>query len=171
MGSRRHPALIPLSHDHQHALALAFRLHHPSPPGPVTPVTPASSPATRAAEVADLWARELVSHFVAEETVLFPALRRHLAAEDPAQALVARLVDEHGRLRSLVESLAAASDDAARVRLLAAFGDLLEAHVRAEERQLFVRFPELITDETEVRDVDAGIRASLAGRPAETCTI
>lgn len=171
MGSRRHPALIPLSHDHQHALALAFRLHHPSPPGPVTPVTPASTPETRTAEVADLWARELVTHFAAEETVLFPALRRHLAAEDPGQALITRLADEHVRLRFLVESLAAASDDAARDPLLAAFADLLEAHVRAEERQLFVRFPELITDETEVRDVDTGIRASLAGRSAETCTI
>jgi hypothetical protein len=171
MGSRRHPALIPLSHDHQHALAVAFRLHHPSPPGPVTPVTPASTPATRAAEVADLWARELVSHFVAEETVLFPALRRHLAAVDPAQALVARLVDEHGRLRSLVESLATASDDAAREPLLTGFADLLEAHVRAEERQLFVRFPELIANAAEVGDVDAGIRACLAMRPAETCAV
>lgn len=171
MGSRRHPALIPLSHDHQHALALAFRLHHPSPPGPVTAVTPASTPESRAAEVRDLWTRELVTHFQAEEAVLFPALRRHVGADDPAHALIAALLAEHERMRTLVDALGSAPDDDARGPLLVAFADLLEAHVRTEERQLFVRFPDLVRDPREAEALGVDIGACLASRPPASCTV
>ena len=44
---RRHPSLVPLSHDHREALGLALFLHNPAPPGRVTAMTPASTPERR----------------------------------------------------------------------------------------------------------------------------
>ncbi len=144
---RRHPSLIPLSHDHREALGLAFRLHHPSPPGPVTPMTPASTPASRCDETLAFFTRHLVPHFAAEEQLLFPFLRTHLP---PASALLDDLIADHRRFEALRDAVAAAADDDARGPALAAFADLLETHVRREERELFEAFPDgLPADETQ----------------------
>jgi hemerythrin superfamily protein len=152
--------LVPLSHDHREALGLAFRLAHPAPPGPVTPTTPASTPASRACETLAFFASSLVPHFAAEETALFPGVRRHLARNAPEQALLDALIADHRRMETLRDRLAAAADGA-REGLLAELGDLLEQHVRREERELFVRFPELTHDEEERAAIGAAIRVCL----------
>lgn len=154
---RRHPSLIPLSHDHREALGLAFRLHHPSPPGPVTPMTPASTPASRCAETLAFFARHLVPHFDAEETLLFPFLRAHVATTGP---LLDALIADHRRFEALRDGVAAAGDDAARGPALTAFADLLETHVRREERELFEAFPEGVPPDETQRLGDA-IRARI----------
>ena len=110
---------------------LCFRLHHPAPPAPVTPMMPASTPQSRAAETLGFYEQHLRGHFRAEEDQLFPFLRRHLA-------------DEHRRLAALRETIAAADGDAALCMALAAFADLLEAHVRREEREVFETFPDAV---------------------------
>jgi Hemerythrin HHE cation binding domain len=157
---RRHPSLIPLSHQHRDALALAFRLHHPAPPGPVTAMTPASTPQSRAADALAFFARDLVAHFRAEEDVLFPFLRtRHVQPE-----LLDVLVAEHRGLEALRDGVAGAADDAALAPALTAFADLLEAHVRREERELFEHFPAGITP-ADADALAAGIRGAI-GRPA-----
>jgi len=136
---RRHPALVPLSHDHRRALALAFRLHNPAPPGPITPMTPVSTPGSRRFETLEAWDRELRLHFAIEEEDLFPAVRA--AADDAAtRALVDRLVADHRRLADLRDAVETAGPDALD-DALRAFADLLETHVRAEERELFAAFP------------------------------
>ncbi|MCW5893705.1 MAG: hemerythrin domain-containing protein [bacterium] len=160
---RRHPSLVPLSHDHRDALGLAFRLRHPAPPGPVTAMTPASTPASRAAETLAFWDRHLVGHFAAEETLLFPFLRTHLADAAP---LLDALVAEHRTLAARRDAVATAADaggpalDAA----LLAFGEELERHVRREERELFEHFPDVAADDGQ-RLADA-IREALPPRPA-----
>jgi hemerythrin superfamily protein len=154
---RRHPSLIPLSHDHREALGLAFRLHHPSPPGPVTAMTPASTPESRCAETLAFFTRHLVPHFRAEEDVLFPFLRTHLPA---GVALLDALVADHRRFQALRDAVAAARDDAARAPALTAFADLLEAHVRCEERELFEAFPDGVPQDETQRLGDA-IRAAI----------
>jgi hemerythrin superfamily protein len=155
---RRHPSLIPLSHQHRDALALAFRLHHPAPPGPVTAMTPASTPQSRAADTLAFFARHLVAHFRAEEDVLFPFLR---ACQD-RMAVLDELVADHRRLEALRDRVAAAADDAALAPALTAFADLLEAHVRREERELFEHFPEAIAPD-EADALAAGIRSAIGG--------
>jgi hypothetical protein len=155
---RRHPSLVPLSHQHRDALGLAFRLHHPAPPGPVTAMTPASTPQSRAADTLAFFARHLVPHFRAEEGVLFPFLGARLP---PAGCeLLDRLVREHRRLEALRDQVAAAEGEAALAPALAAFADLLEAHVRCEERELFERFPDAITA-ADARALDAAIRDAI----------
>lgn len=148
MAGRRHSSIIPLSHDHREALGLAFRLHHPAPPGRVTPMTPASTEASRARETLEFFERHLRPHFHAEEEHLFPFFEECLGRTHPTIALVARLRDEHralGEIRDQLESAVKSGGDVGPV--LAAFADLLEAHVRTEERQLFAIFPEEAAEE------------------------
>lgn len=138
--ARRHDALIPLSHDHRAALALAFRLHHPAPPGPVTPTTPASTPASRRAETLGFFAQSLRPHFAIEEEVLFPAVRAAHGAPAADLRLVDELEADHRLLEKSHRALETAHGAALEAELLR-FADLLEAHVRREERELFSRFP------------------------------
>ena len=63
----------------------------------------------------------------------------------------------------------ARGDDAIHATLTA-FADLLEAHVRREERELFAFFPEGI-GEAETRRIGDAIRAVLATRDPARCNI
>jgi len=163
MPRRRHPALVPLSHEHRDALGLAFRLHNPSPPGPGTAMTPASTPQSRAAETIAFFEESLRRHFRIEEDVVFPFLATHLPPRAAERALLAELVRDHGRLAELRDAVASATDATALSSALTAFADLLEAHVRREERQLFDLFPgDASRDQVGV--VAAAIRHALGVR-------
>jgi hypothetical protein len=124
---RRDPRLRDLSDDHHQALVLARR-------------------ASTSSQVPETWAEvrrrfdaELAPHFAVEERVLLPALE---AAGEAA--LAARTRSEHAQLRALLDGDA---DAEARLR---AFGALLTAHVRFEERELFpaaeARLPSAVLD-------------------------
>ncbi len=80
----------------------------------------------------------LLDHFLKEETHLLPTTQ--LALTDDA----ARLLDEHARLRNLIDSLRHGE-----LAALKPFGVLLADHVRFEERQLFPALdPLLSTDQS-----------------------
>jgi iron-sulfur cluster repair protein YtfE (RIC family) len=113
--------LIPLSHQHQHALALCVRIDRASPIGE------ADLGAWRA-EITQLFQTEIGIHFTAEERVLFPVARRFRELIP----LVEDLVADHAVLResfSQAQELSAAN--------MKASAQLLATHVRKEERQLF----------------------------------
>ena len=133
--AKRHPALIPLSHDHHHGLALALRCRKHAL-GQLNPGDPASIEAC-AAEASRFFTENLTAHFEAEETVLFPLM----AAHEECRELVAQLEDEHREFRRLVARLA---DPGALRKSLFDFGDLLEQHIRSEERRLFAAFETLV---------------------------
>ena len=118
---KRSQELIALTREHHHALVLARRAI-------VAAREPAAAQAL-AAQLEQLFARELEPHFQVEEQRLLPALR---AAGESEHA--ARTLEEHQQLRALAR--AGAGGDAAS---LLSFGQLLEAHVRYEERELFPR--------------------------------
>jgi hemerythrin-like domain-containing protein len=139
--ARRHAALVPLSHDHQRALSLAFRLHHPAPPGPVTPTTPASTPASRRAETLAFFRDHLLRHFAIEEDVLFPVLRSAYGPGTQECGVIDALCAEHRRMTEVRDAIAEAAAEDELCRALTQFADLLELHVRREERELFARFP------------------------------
>ncbi|HYC00607.1 MAG TPA: hemerythrin domain-containing protein [Candidatus Limnocylindrales bacterium] len=153
--AKRHDALIPLSHDHQKALMLAFRLLHPSPPGPETPTTPASTPQQRREEVLAFFETHLVEHFAIEEEILFPVLRASGVGLEP---LVDELCEDHRRMRSARDRVAQAGDEAQLCRALEDFGQLLEAHVRREEREMFAGFPGALPGD-DVRELHERIHA------------
>ena len=159
----RHPSLVPLSHDHREALGLAFFLLHPAPPGRPTPMTPASTPASRRERMLAFHDAHLRPHFAAEEEALFPALPTR-------RALVDVLALEHRDLERLRDVVAAASGDEAVHAALVAFADLLEAHVRREERELFVFFPEGLDAAAADRIGDA-VRQVLARRDPARCDL
>lgn len=128
----RHPALIPLSHDHHHGLALALRCRKQAL-GQLKPLGQAGLRA-RASECLEFYAKNLLAHFRAEEEVLFPALRR---AAPQCAALIDELVGQHREINGLVSRVEAGSGLAKSIFDL---GDLLERHIRKEERELFPIF-------------------------------
>ncbi len=133
--AKRHPALIPLSHDHHHGLALALRCRKHAL-GQLNPGDPKSIEAC-AAEALRFFNENLTAHFEAEETVLFPLM----AAHEECRELVARLENEHREFRKMV---APAADPGGQRKFLFDFGDLLEQHIRSEERKLFPAFETLV---------------------------
>lgn len=113
---RRDDRLIELSREHHTALKLARQLQRG---------TATEEAGTRAIASLQALRAELEHHFRDEEQRLLPMLRD--ADETP---IAERLCAEHRELRALM----AAPDTAdARTRL----GQLLEAHVRFEEREMF----------------------------------
>lgn len=163
--ARRHPTLIPLSRDHHDALALAFRLSHPSPPGPASAMTPPSTAEGRARETLDFFVAHLDGHFRAEEDVLFPALLASRAADDACRARIAQLVAEHRVMEAQRAAIASALTAGSGLHAaLDAFAGTLESHVRREERELFVHFAELLA-EPAATALAAPIEAILVARP------
>ena len=128
----RHPALVPLSHDHHHGLALALRCRKQAL-GQLKPMG-VKGLKERADEAREFFANHLVAHFRAEEEALFPKL---VAFVPESAALVEQLVREHLELREVAAQLDA---DAGLSKLIFDFGDLLERHIRKEERELFALF-------------------------------
>jgi len=119
----RDPSLIPLSRQHQHALALCVRLDRAMQAGRV-------DLESWQAEMRQQFESEIGMHFAAEEKELFPS-----TAQFPElQPLVNELLAEHALLRDYFARAAARSLDR---QSLATFGEKLTNHIRKEERQLF----------------------------------
>ena len=128
---KRHPSLIPLSHDHHDTLVVAQGLIRGRPTAPRS-----DWPTDRRAQadrLAAFFENTLQSHFVAEEAEVFPLAERLLP--DHAD-LVKALRKDHDDLRAEILALPARSDADLAVRL-PALGARIEAHVRSEERVLF----------------------------------
>lgn len=141
---KRHPALIPLSHDHHAELVQARRLRLAS--GSDVPEARAAA----ATEYVSAFFTETASHLRVEEEQLFPLLERH-AGGSP---LLERVLNEHGELRGLASALreeVAAGDVSGETMLQLA--DLLDAHVRREERELFPVIEQTVPD-AELRSLD-----------------
>ena len=118
---KRHQQLQDLSREHHGALQLALHAKRAAQSGDAAQV------AVSALACVDVFPRELDPHFIVEETTLLPAL-----AQQGEQLLVQRTLAEHEELRRLVAQLA--QPDAATLK---SFAELLTAHVRFEERELF----------------------------------
>jgi len=125
----RHPSLILLSHDHHHGLALALRCRKQSL-GQIKPMG-AEGLRARAQECCEFYRDSLVAHFKAEEAVLFPLMREQVSG---CGGTLDQLVREHEQIRRAITELEGGSGLA---KLIFDLGDLLERHIRKEERELF----------------------------------
>ena len=128
----RHPSLVLLSHDHHHGLALALRCRKQSL-GQIKPMG-AEGLRARSQEVLEFYRDNLVAHFKAEEEVLFPLMRNQVAG---CGDMLDQLVRDHEQLRCAMPQLEAG---AGMAKLIFDMGDLLERHIRKEERELFPLF-------------------------------
>ena len=128
----RHPSLIPLSHDHHHGLALALRCRKQAL-GQIKPMG-AEGLRARAKELREFYQSNLVAHFKAEEEVLFPVMREQVTS---SRDMLDQLVRDHEQIRCAMPELEAGTGLA---KLIFDLGDLLERHIRKEERELFPLF-------------------------------
>jgi hemerythrin-like domain-containing protein len=143
--------LVPLSHGHQHTLALCVRID-------------------RAMQAGDhdleRWQRELgrefdceiAGHFLAEEQAVFP-IAAHFAE---LQGLVTDLLADHIFLRSLfsrAKSLSLGPAD------LESFVESLAIHIRKEERELFEGMQRCMTSE-ELAELGAALAGLSNSSPA-----
>ncbi len=133
MAAKRSRELRPLSSEHHQALLVAFQIKkaiagHAETAGAPRDLDGLTALARRFEESVFL------VHIAAEEELL----ARHLAPAD-----LRRLEEEHRQLRELLVEARSARQASRRAPLLA-FADLLERHVRWEERELFQRCEEAI---------------------------
>lgn len=143
---KRHEALQPFSRDHNVSLAIARALERVSDEDPVACQREAD-------KIGAYWRDELEDHFAEEERLLTP-----LASTESAS----RLASEHREIASGIRSVAerASADD------LHKLGALVEAHVRWEERNLFIEIEQSASaDQLErlLKDTEA-----LEGRRADS---
>lgn len=117
---QRHPALSGFSREHHTALSLAARalraVEHSLP-----------ERETLAARLGEAWDSSLAPHFAEEEATLLPWLLRQ-----GKDIMAQRISQEHELMRRQLQE-----PDLASPEKLAAFGQLLQQHVRYEERVVF----------------------------------
>ncbi len=131
---KRHPALVPLSRDHHHALVIAGRLRR---------ATSQTTPEAVRAFLAH-WEAEEKLHFRLEEELLLPAYATHGEPDHPA---VVRTLLDHVLIRRDAARLATTPP----LDLLHDLGARLASHVRFEEHELFTLIEAAIPeDELEV---------------------
>jgi hemerythrin-like domain-containing protein len=112
--------LVPLSRQHQHALALCVRIDRAS----------GEDAGPWLQEIEQHFTLEIRFHFAAEEEFVFPLARRF-----PELApLVDELLAEHASLRGYFQRAAGRDLSLAEIKT---FAGALSAHIRKEERQLF----------------------------------
>jgi hemerythrin-like domain-containing protein len=136
---KRHPALMPLSHDHHHALVEARRLRRA-----------ADTPESAAVATAFLrfFAGETVERFREEEELLFPLV----VDFDEARELLVQALLEHQRLHALTARLQQLVTTGGEIDdVMRGAGELFEAHVRLEERRLFPMIERLLEDVPELQ--------------------
>lgn len=113
---KRSAALAPLSRDHHQALEAALRLRRATDDDLGTAVE----------RFRDFWSAHGRRHFEIEERLLLPAIE----GDEDWDAMADRVREEHEKIRTRAERLGTL--DAARE-----LGQLLNDHVRFEERELF----------------------------------
>jgi hypothetical protein len=117
---KRHPALVPLSRDHHHALVIAQRLRRAT----------AETAAETARAFLSQWDVEEKLHFRIEEELLLPAYAAHGEPDHPA---IIRLLLDHILIRRDVARLGGTPP----LELLHDLGARLATHVRLEEHDVF----------------------------------
>ena len=146
----RDSSLVPLSHQHQHGLALSVIIDRSLKADPA-----AEKVAELSRKVATMAEVELLGHFKVEEDVLFPSVRAVLDDD----GVVDELISQHRSMEDLVQRLADAQD-VERVGILQEFGELLSRHIRLEERQLFQEIQAKLAPE-ELNRLGARIHANV----------
>jgi hemerythrin-like domain-containing protein len=151
----RDKSLIPLSRQHQHALALCVRIDR------AQPIAERDVEAWQA-EIKQQFQQEIKFHFAAEEEVLFPIARNF----PDLISLVDELVAEHAWLR---HEFSRAETNTMSAEGLAQFAGKLSEHIRKEERQLFERLQRLLPPQ-EMAAMGVSLESALR-QAAQSCIL
>lgn len=136
--TKRHESLIPLSHDHHHALAQARRLKA------AASMTDVPERRRAADDFVNFYLGRLVRHFREEEELFFAPLVDNDEARDRVMQAVAEHLQMHALARTLRRQLV---DGEADPETLNELSKQLTAHVRWEERDLLPLVERLLTHE------------------------
>jgi hemerythrin len=128
---KRSKAFVQLSKDHHFGLLLVWRIRQD--------LTKGVAGNEISTYVIDFFHEDLKQHFKEEEDYLFSKL-------PTADPLREQAEGEHRAIYNLIESIRRNNSDTA---LLRQFGDLLEAHIRFEERTLFNHLQEHMSPEDQ----------------------
>jgi hemerythrin-like domain-containing protein len=134
---KRHPALISLSQDHHKGLLLAQLLKKNAPEYKGLP----GDPIGKMNYAKEIYNSELDQHFREEEDFVFPYLK---SRNEEVDKLVNEILSEHKILKNSIVSL---EDDDLLTDNMDKIGYLLEAHIRKEERFLFEKIPQVLSEE------------------------
>ena len=127
---KRHPAFISLSREHHDGLLLATRLQQGRN---ALERLWSHDLQWQANFVVDFFDKQLVDHFRAEEEILFPEV---IGLSKSENEIVGALIAEHAEMRDMVDFLRHPTEKKLECTLTR-FGEVLERHIRSEERQLF----------------------------------
>ena len=148
MAIKRHKAFYILSHDHHHGLVLAQLIKKDAPVYEHLPKTIEEKVNYTIQSYRD----KLIRHFNDEDEILFPKVKGKDSALDNR---VDEIINEHREIESLVEELKTADKPETVLNKL---GYLLESHIRKEERELFVKFQEVLTEE-ELSEIEIKLKS------------
>lgn len=135
---KRHPALKYLSEDHHQALLLALLLKHNAP----TFLSLPNDLVGKMNYAKKTYENELEQHFKDEEEFVFPFI---LNKDSELDELINEIIEEHIILKEKIFSL---NDNPKLSDQLNEIGIVLENHVRKEERILFEKTQQLLSEET-----------------------
>ncbi|HLS36282.1 MAG TPA: hemerythrin domain-containing protein [Bacillota bacterium] len=125
---KRHESLQPLSRHHMEALHLALKLRRAGTEKSDLTLEELQQ------ELKNFWEPNGQEHFREEEEILLPTYAQY---KDINQPEIIEMLLEHVEIRSLVKQILAMDDIDETV--MHKLGELLDAHVRKEERIIFER--------------------------------
>jgi len=146
---KRDKALLILSHDHHQGLILAQVIKKGSPQYKNLP----NSIVGKKDYSIKFYNDELIKHFEDEEKILFPVVN---GKDDEIDNLIEEIITEHKKIKQLVNQLESDEDVE---NTLDELGNILESHIRKEERDLFTKIQEILTKE-ELTSVEKQLTGS-----------
>lgn len=126
---RRHPSLVALSKDHHFGLLLCWKIR--------TGFSTNVDPQRMQKYVQYYFSEHLFEHFAWEERIVFTLLEE----QNP---LVKKALSQHRKLRKLHDQLESKPEK--REVILGLIEELLESHIRFEERELFNHIQEVCSE-------------------------
>ena len=134
---KRNKALQILSHDHHHGLLLAQLIKKGGPKYKNLPDTTEG----KKDYAIRFYYDELIKHFEDEEKILFPVVN---GKDDEIDNLFTEIITEHKKIKQLIIQLESDEDVEDTMDEL---GHILESHIRKEERKLFGKIQEILTED------------------------
>ncbi len=137
---KRAPELRYLSDHHHQGLVQARRLRRAATGEERT------APKETAEAFLKFWQEETTAHFRQEEEVLLPVLARY--GGGAGQGPVAQMLAQHAQIRGLVMELSdEVRNGVVKSETLEGLGELLETHIRLEEREVFPLIEKVLPEE------------------------
>jgi hemerythrin-like domain-containing protein len=143
---KRHKTLVGLSQDHQKGLLLAQVIKKGSPEFKTLP----NNIKDQVKYTKEIWETDLKFHFENEENILFPKIK---GRDYEIDLLIKEVLEDHRLIKGLIKKL---DDDEGNESTLHKLGQLLNDHIRKEERVLFPKIEKHFeTDLNEMPEIES----------------